>query len=123
MRFQPKEVRRHPRLEPFKGSNINPVADLGRLGFTPTSGFRTKKHQAALVAQGVTKTTSGSHPMGDALDFMPPKGMSMQEALITVRRMYPGAKAIPSNKGAIHVTFPGWGKAPDVSGSVRRYGD
>jgi len=76
-----------------------------------------------LVAQGMTKTSGGAHPRGDALDFMPPKGMSMQEALITVRRMYPGAKAIPSNKGAIHVTFPGWGKAPDVSGSVRRYGD
>jgi hypothetical protein len=23
--------------------------------------------------------------------------------------MYPGVKAIPSNKGAIHVTYPGWG--------------
>lgn len=123
MRFQPKEVRRKPRLEPFKGSNINPIGDLGRLGFTPTSGFRTPKHQAALVAQGMTKTKGGSHPKGDALDFMPPKGMSMQEALATVRRMYPGAKAVPSNKGAIHVTFPGWGKAPDVSGSARRYGD
>jgi hypothetical protein len=54
---------------------------------------------------------------------MPPKGMSMQEAIATVRRMYPGVKAIPSNKGAIHVTFPGWGQAPDVSGSRRRYGD
>jgi len=61
--------------------------------------------------------------MGDALDFMPPKGMSTQEAIATVRRMYPGVKAIPSNKGSIHVTFPGWGQAPDVSGSRRRYGD
>lgn len=89
----------------------------------PTSGFRTQKHQEALVAQGLTKTRGGSHPKGDALDFIPPKGMSTAEALATVRRMYPGAKAIPSNKGAIHVTFPGWGKAPDVSGSVRRYGE
>lgn len=71
----------------------------------------------------MTRTKSGSHPRGDALDFMPPKGMSTTEALATVRRMYPGAKAIPSNKGAIHVTFPGWGGAPDVSGSRRRYGD
>ena len=71
----------------------------------------------------MTKTKGGSHPMGDALDFMPPRGMSMAEALATVRQMYPGAKAVPSNKGAIHVTFPGWGMAPDVSGSVRRYGD
>ena len=121
--YQRREVRRNLRLAPFKGSNINPIGDLGRLGFTPTSGFRTPKHQAALVAQGMTKTTGGAHPKGDALDFMPPKGMSIQEALVTVRRMYPGAKAIPSNKGAIHVTFSGWGKAPDVSGSVRRYGD
>lgn len=61
--------------------------------------------------------------MADALDFMPPSGMSTKEAIDTIRRMYPGVKAIPSNKGAIHVTFPGWGQAPDVSGSRRRYGD
>lgn len=61
--------------------------------------------------------------MGDALDFMPPKGMPMQEALAIVRQMYPGAKAVPSNKGTIHITFPGWGKAPDVSNSRGRYGD
>jgi len=49
--------------------------------------------------------------------------MSTAEAIATVRRMYPGAKAIPSNKGTIHITFPGWGKAPDVSNSRGRYGD
>lgn len=92
------------------------------MGFSPTSGFRTQKHQDELVAQGLTKTKTGSHPLGDALDFIPPKGMSVQDALITVRKMYPGARAIPSNNGAIHITFPGWGKAPDVSGSRRRYG-
>jgi hypothetical protein len=76
-----------------------------------------------LVAQGLTKTRGGSHPKGDALDFFPPKGMSTAEAIATVRRMYPSAKAIPSNKGTIHITFPGWGKAPDVSNSRGRYGD
>jgi hypothetical protein len=61
--------------------------------------------------------------MADALDFMPPSGMSTKEAIATIRRMYPGTRVAPSNKGAIHVTFPGWGKAPDVSGSRRRYGE
>ena len=71
----------------------------------------------------MTKTKSGSHPRGDALDFMPPKGMSTQDAMNAILRIYPNARVVPSNKGAIHVTFPGWGKAPDVSGSRRRYGD
>lgn len=114
---------RQPRLAAFKESNIDPISELGELGFKPKSGFRTKKHQAALVAQGLTQTRIGAHPVGDALDFMPPSGMTTQQALAIVQRMYPGAKAIPSNKGAIHITFPGWGKAPDVSGSRRRYGD
>jgi hypothetical protein len=48
--------------------------------------------------------------------------MSTQTAIATVKQKYPGAKAIPSNKGAIHITFPGWGKAPDVSRSRERYG-
>jgi len=75
------------------------------------------------VSQGLTKTKSGAHPRGDAIDFMPPSGMSTREAIQTIMNTYPGARAVPSNKGAIHVTFPGWGKAPDVSGSRRRYGD
>lgn len=54
---------------------------------------------------------------------MPPKGMSIQSAIAIVKKKYPGAKPIPSNKGAIHITFPGWGKAPDVSDSRKRYGD
>lgn len=119
-----REVRRvHPRLVTFKGSNIDPITALGKLGFKPTSGLRTLKHQQALLAQGLTKTKVGSHPVGDALDFTPPSGMSTQQALATIRKMYPGVRAEPSNKGAIHVTFPGWGMAPDVSGSRRRYGD
>jgi hypothetical protein len=61
--------------------------------------------------------------MGDALDFFPPKGMTQQQAMQTVRSMYPGARVAPSNKGTIHITFPGWGQAPDVSGSRRRYGE
>lgn len=118
------EVRRvQPRLVTFRGSNIDPIADLGKLGFTPKSGFRTRKHQEALRRQGLTQTKVGQHPLGNALDFVPPRGMSTQYALAIVRRMYPGVRAIPSNNGAIHVTFPGWGKAPDVSGSRRRYGE
>jgi hypothetical protein len=71
----------------------------------------------------MTKTKGGAHPRGDALDFVPPKGMSTQQAMTVIRSKYPGARVAPSNKGAIHVTFPGWGQAPDVSGSRRRYGE
>ena len=110
-------------LAAFKGSNIDPIGELGKLGFSPTSGFRTKPHQAALVAQGLTTTKNGSHPRGDALDFMPPKGMSQQKAMQLIKAKYPNARVAPSNKGTIHITFPGWGKAPDVSGSRRRYGE
>jgi hypothetical protein len=117
------EVRRKHRLVTFKGSDINPIKDLGALGFSPTSGFRTQKHQEALVAQGLTTTKTGSHPAGDGLDFMPPKGMKMSEAIALVKRTYPGTRVAASNKGALHITFPGWGKAPDVSGSRERYGD
>jgi hypothetical protein len=59
-----KEVRRKCRLATFKGSNINPIKDLGALGFNPTSGFRTQKHQDELRAQGLTQTKTGSHPSG-----------------------------------------------------------
>jgi hypothetical protein len=117
------EVRRLLRLVTFKGSDINPVKDLSALGFTPTSGFRTQKHQDALRAQGLTSTKTGSHPEGDALDFMPPKGMKMSEAIALVKQTYPGTRVSASNKGALHITFPGWGKAPDVSRSRERYGD
>jgi hypothetical protein len=96
---------------------------LGALGFVPTSGFRTQKHQDALRAQGLTETKTGSHPVGDAIDFMPPKGMKVSEAMALVKRTYPGTRVSASNKGALHITFPGWGKAPDVSGSRERYGD
>ncbi len=119
-----QEVRLAQRsLVPFKGSNINPIKDLGALGFSPTSGFRTQKHQDALRAQGLTTTKTGSHQKGDGLDFFPPKGMKMSEAIALVKRTYPGTRVAASNKGALHLTFPGWGKAPDVSRSRKRYGD
>ena len=106
----------------FRGSNFNPVSAFKQAGFTPTSGYRTQQHQNALVAQGLTKTRSGSHQRGDGLDFGVPQGWSKRQAIDWVRKQYPGARAIPSNGNAIHVTFPGWGKAPDVSGSRSRYG-
>lgn len=93
------------------------------MGFRPTSGFRTQAHQDALIAQGLTQTRHSAHTRGDGVDFAVPQGMSKADAIAEVRRRYPGAKAIPSNGNSIHVTFPGWGKAPDVSGSRRRYGE
>ena len=101
---------------------FNPLDWAGQQGFKPTSGFRTQAHQDALRAQGLTTTRNSSHTRGDALDFAVPQGMTKAQAIEAVKRQYPGAKVIPSNGNSIHVTFPGWGNAPDVSGSRRRYG-
>lgn len=106
----------------FRGAKIDPIGDMRSMGFTPTSGYRTQAHQAALVAQGLTQTTNGSHQRGDGIDFAVPAGMSKQQAIQLVLQKYPGARAIPSNGNAIHVTLPGWGQAPDISGSRRRFG-
>lgn len=101
---------------------FNPIPELKQLGFTPTSGYRTPRHQAALVAQGLTQTRYGSHQRGDGIDLAVPPGMTKQQAIAEIKRRHPGAKAIPSNGNAIHVSYPGWGGAPDISGSRRRYG-
>lgn len=74
------------------------------------------------MAQGLTETRHSAHTRRDAVDFAVPPGMSKQQAIAEVQRRYPGARVIPSNGNAIHVTFPGWGGAPDISGSQRRYG-
>lgn len=112
------EVRRHPRLVAFG----DPVSDIRQLfGVSPTSGFRTQSHQNALISQGLTSTRNSSHTRGDGVDFPTPAGMSKSEFIAAIKRRYPSAKAIPSNGSAVHVTFPGWGKAPDVSGSRRRF--
>jgi hypothetical protein len=96
---------------------------LKSLGLFPTSGFRTQRHQDALIAQGLTNTRHSAHTRGDALDFTVPKGMTKDQAIAEVKRRYPGANVIKSNGNAIHATFPGWGRAPDVSNSRGRYGN
>lgn len=115
------EVRRSPRRVGF-GANFNPVPSLQQQGFSPTSGYRTQAHQDALIGQGLTKTRNSAHTRGDAMDFAVPSGMTKQQAIEQVLKQYPGARAIPSNGNSIHVTFPGWGAAPDISGSRRRFG-
>ena len=106
----------------FANPDFNPIAALRESGFTPTSGYRTQAHQNSLIARGLTKTTKSAHTSGDAVDFSVPPGMTKQQAIAQVLKQYPGARAIPSNGNSIHVTFPGWGQAPDISGSRRRYG-
>lgn len=91
------------------------------MGLTPTSGFRTQAHQDSLRAQGLTTTRQSAHTRGDALDFAVPEGMTKDQVISQFQRIYPGAKFIKSNGNAIHGTFPGWGKAPDVSNSRKRY--
>ena len=103
-------------------ASFNPIPAFKQAGFTPTSGFRTQAHQNALRAQGLTQTRTGQHPLGNAMDFGVPSGWSKEQAISWVRQNYPGARVIPSNGNAIHVTFPGWGHAPDISGSRGRYG-
>lgn len=103
-------------------AQFNPMDWARQNGFTPTSGLRTQRHQDALRAQGLTKTKSGSHVRGDGMDFAVPSGMTKAQAIQMFERQFPGIRAIPSNGNAIHVTFPGWGNAPDISGSARRYG-
>ena len=104
-------------------ADFNPIDAVKQQGFIPTSGYRTQAHQDALRAQGLTKTRHSSHTRGDAVDFAVPDGMSKEQAIAIFKRRYPGAKVIASNGSAIHATFPGWGKAPDVSGSRKRYGN
>ncbi len=108
-------------LAGFNAPDFNPIPTLQKSGFTPTSGFRTQSHQEALIRQGLTKTRNSSHTRGDGIDFGVPKGMSKAAAIEMVKRQYPGARAEASNGNAIHVTFPGWGGAPDVSNSRGRY--
>ena len=103
-------------------TGFDPLGWAKGKGFTPTSGYRTPAHQASLVSQGLTQTKHGSHQTRDGVDFSVPKGMSKQDAIAMFKRQYPGIRAIPSNGSAIHVTFPGWGGAPDLSGSRRRFG-
>lgn len=110
-------------LETAPAAFVDPMKVLGTIGLKPTSGFRTQSHQNALIARGLTKTKNSAHTRGDALDFTVPAGMSKAQAIAEVKRRYPNARAEASNGNAIHVTFPGWGNAPDVSGSRRRFGD
>lgn len=102
--------------------NFNPIDEFKAAGFRPTSGFRTQRHQDHLRSQGLTSTRHSSHTRGDAVDFAVPNGMSKEQAIRWVKEKYPDARAISSNGNSIHVTFNGWGNAPDVSDSRRRFG-
>lgn len=103
-------------------ANFNPVAEVRqRFGAQATSGFRTQAHQDNLIRQGLTQTRHSSHTRGDGIDFVTPLGMSKSQFIAQLQRMYPHARIAPSNGRAVHVTFPGWGRAPDVSGSRARY--
>lgn len=59
--------------------------------------------------------------MGNAVDFAIPQGWSKAKALEWAKKQYPGARFETTNGNSIHGTFPGWGGAPDVSNSRKRY--
>ena len=116
-----KEVRRvQPRLPGFPSDPI--AAIKAEFGVAPTSGFRTQGHQNALIQQGLTQTRNSAHTKGDAIDIPTPRGMAKAEFIFRLKKRFPGAKVIPSNGNAVHMTIPGWGGAPDVSNSRGRYG-
>lgn len=104
-------------------ASFDPLQTAAELGFRPTSGYRTQAHQDALRRQGLTQTTRSQHTAGNAYDFAIPSGMSKAQAIALARKTWPGSRVVGTNGNAIHVTFPGWGKAKDVSGSRRRYGN
>lgn len=106
----------------FDRTDFNALSSARSLGFEPTSGYRTQAHQDYLISRGLTDTRHSSHTRGDAYDFRPPPGMSQNDAIALARRTWPGSRVQATNGGAIHVTFPGYGRAQDVSGSRRRYG-
>lgn len=110
---------RKPRV-PFH----DPISEISNaFGIKPTSGYRTKAHQAALRAQGLTDTINGSHQRRDGVDWPTPPGMTKQQFIAALKQRYPAARIIPSNGNAVHMTLPGYGMVPDVSGSERRYPD
>lgn len=99
----------------------DPVAELSRIvGVAPSSGFRTQAHQDALVRQGLTHTRTGAHQRGDGLDFPIPAGPRQQAAAAQIQQRYPQARFAFEGTN-LHVSLPGWGRAPDLSGSARRY--
>lgn len=103
-------------------ADFDPLPQAQQMGFRPTSGLRVQAHQDALRRQGLTSTVRGHHVEGNAYDFAPPAGMTQAQAIAAARQAWPGARVEATNGGSIHVTFPGWGRAQDVSGSRRRYG-
>lgn len=93
-------------------AGFNPLPELKSAGFVPTSGYRTQAEQQALIARGLTTTQRSQHTARNAVDLGVPRGWSKERAIQWVKQKYPGARVIPTNGNAIHVTFPGWGGAP-----------
>ena len=95
-------------------TGFNPLPDFRAAGFVPTDGYRTQGEQDNLRARGLTNTRHSQHTARNAIDLGIPRGWTKERAIEWVVRRYPGARAIRTNGNAIHVTFPGWGGAPDL---------
>lgn len=113
-----------PPNAPRRGAALgNPVQEMTQIvGMPPSSGFRTQRHQNSLVQQGMTPARHSQHTEGNALDFPIPSGPQQQAAAARIRQRYPQAR-FAFERTNLHVSLPGWGGAPDVSGSRRRYPD
>jgi hypothetical protein len=71
-----------------------------------TSGRRTVRGNAA-----VGGAPNSRHLSGDAADFVPARGQSMEQLAAQARRHFPGARVI--NEGDhVHVEHPGFGRVP-----------
>jgi hypothetical protein len=85
------------------GSAISTGLDrLGKLGVTMTSAYRSPEHNA-----DVGGVANSQHLTGQAVDLVPPKGMSMAQLAAAAQQSMPGAKVINENDH-VHVQ---WGSS------------
>lgn len=94
---------------PAAGANIaGPLAELEAAGVTVSSNVRTPERNAA-----VGGAPGSRHMSGEAVDLVPPKGVSMAQLAQEASRRFPGARII--NEGDhVHVQ---WGQGQRQGGA------
>lgn len=87
-------------------------------GVRVTSGYRDAQYQDDMRRRGYTPAKNSAHLRGDGIDLLPPEGLSMKALAVKVRKVLPQAKIL-NESDHLHVTIPGWGKAPVLGGADR----